>query len=338
MTLLIASFGAACSSSTTTEVVATDQASQPAATAQTDSSATSQESTADDSQATTTAVPLASTPLDYALISGGPGSVATTPVPCQLSGPVTAAFAASRGMELKRVSGNNCQWTEGPANTIDIHFRETAEIDVAQRRDLHGADDTVVDEAGPGTQAASYLDFNGVTERYFFVAGSRAVFLVAETSPQVTPAELRALADEVAGLIGSAVDEGQYWDAAGDFGEDPLCGVWSAEALRQMFGATSATPSSVNGCQWWMEGADNTGHQVTLGIDLYDTIEIHTRNGGSDIAIGDRGAVLEGSGIHGTLRQVAFAVGDKAMTVTVDSPTGANLADVLAANVAARLG
>lgn len=340
MSVLLAMFGVACSSSAS--ITATGQASDPASQPASESSsaeAPAGSSDAPASEAPASATPaLAVTPLDYGVISAGQSSTPTTPIPCHLSGPVAAAFAESRGMTLKQVSGNNCQWSEGRFNTLDIHFREIAEIDVEQRRQTHGADDTLVPEDGPGTNAASYLQDDGITNRYFFVSGSRAVFVVAEAQTPTTSVELRGIADEVAALIGSAVDEGQFWSDAGEVGEDPLCSVWSSDTLVQMFGATNAFPSSSNGCSWWLEGADNMFHEITIGIDLFDSIEIYIRNGGSDISIGDRAAVLSAEGINGTLRQIAFVVGDKAMTVTVDSPTHSGLVDVLAANLAARLG
>lgn len=328
--LFVATVAAACGSSA--PAVSSGAAADPAAPQASEPSSSQPTSS---SGATAT---LATSPLDFATISTGPAAIVLDAVPCELAGPVVEAFAASRNLPASSVSANNCDWREGPINSISVHFREVADIDVDERRRLHGADDTVVDESGPGTSAASYLDSNGLTERYFFVEADRAVFIVAETSPPVTEAELRAMADEVAGLVSSAVDTGQYWSSAGRSGEDPLCSVWSADAIAAMFDAEAATPSSVNGCQWWVEGPDYTGHEVTLGIDLYDSIEIYTRNGGEDIAIGDAGAVLEASGTHGTLRQIAFVVGDQAMTVTVDSATHAETADVLADNVASRLG
>lgn len=344
--MLFALLGAACSSSTdittSSEPAAAESsqpAQQPAETAD-DPSNTDNASQADApaSESPAASAELATTPLDYATISAGVVFTASEPIPCQLAGPAVAAFAEGRGLALHQVTGNACEWREGITDSVTVHFRELAEIDAEERRRLHGADDTVVDEAGPGTNAASYLDANGVTERYFFQTDTRAVFLVAETNPPVTLDELRGMANEVAGVIDGAVDEGQLWQAVGEASEDALCSVWSADTLGAIFGATAVFETSQNGCNWFMEAPNNELHEVTISIDKFDSVEIFTRNGGTDASIGDRSATITEPGIYGTTQKIAFAQGDSALLITVDSPTNSAFVDTLARNVASRLG
>jgi len=347
--ILFAFFGAACSSSAsitpssdatiadTSQAVESTQSVDTTEATETNNAAETGGAAAPATEDPDGGTTLATTPVDYAAIAAGVSFTPTTPIPCQLAGPVIAAFADGRGLPLKQVTGNTCEWREGLTDSVTVHFREVAEIDVAERRRLHGADDTVVDEAGPGTNAASYLDANGVTERYFFVSGSRAVFLTAETNPPVTPEELRSMADEVATLVGDAADEGQLWQDAGEAGADPLCSVWDADTIGQLFGATAVFESSSNGCQWFMEAPNNQAHEVTISIDTFDSVEIFTRNGGSDASIGDRSATITEPGVFGTSQKIAFAQGQATLLITVDSPTNAALVDELARNIAMRL-